>query len=234
MPKQVEATPVWRETVSNKASGDFRTRQHRDEAPVFLHHPIIKAERSAEWHSKNSRPELVLLGQHSAVLDYCSATAAWLSVSASVLWRDRQAERERKFLRVRAHLNLKWDVGAKLEDWKQPSLWAWKQAALWEQQEIRKKWNKEKKATTPSRGIHCLLVDNYVLEAEHRILLLFVLSQCTVHNKVANEKFAARFGPLGRSGSGVVDADCIYITFSASLRNGNSLCFTSRLLNLLL
>lgn len=59
IPKQVEAKPVlweWRETVSNKASGDFRMGQHTDEAPVFLHYPIIEAKRSAERHGKNSRP----------------------------------------------------------------------------------------------------------------------------------------------------------------------------------
>lgn len=49
------ATAEWSETVSNKASGDFRMGQHRDEAPVFLHHPIIKEERSTEGQSKNSR-----------------------------------------------------------------------------------------------------------------------------------------------------------------------------------
>lgn len=86
-PSQRERT----ETGSNEASGERRAERHGDEAPVFLHHPIIKARRS----SKNRDPA----PSFRPASDYCSATAGCL-IKCFCIWAlkrrtDRAREREK-------------------------------------------------------------------------------------------------------------------------------------------
>lgn len=119
------------ETVSNKASGDFRLGQHGDKSSCyffyffyFFHHPIIKAERSAERNGKNSKTlALVLLGQYRRCLRLLHSDSRL--IKCCCIWalkrqKDRQRERERekkkKFGSKRAFEFKMRTVGAKLED----------------------------------------------------------------------------------------------------------------------